>query len=107
MYYVADQGILVHNQCEAKPGSPALKGDPYSPAEVSRRQSELRRKFGIEPDPDVPIPDQPPGRNIKSTHSADNTDAMGLVKEMWAQWKNIQGGQRVALVCPKNHNSHS
>jgi hypothetical protein len=50
--------------------SPALDGSPYSPRSVSQRQSQLRRQLGVEPDPGVPIPDQGPGRNIKSTHSA-------------------------------------
>ncbi len=51
----------------AKPGSPALDGDPYSPGEVSKRQSETRRELGTgNNDPDSPIPDQGPGRNIKS-----------------------------------------
>lgn len=52
-------------------GRPALKGDPYSPGEVSKRQSETRRQLDTgNIDPDSPIPDQSPGRNIKGAHSA-------------------------------------
>jgi hypothetical protein len=55
------------NRPEAKPGSPALDGDPYSPEEVSRRQSETRRQLETgNNDPDSPLPDQGPGKNIKS-----------------------------------------
>jgi hypothetical protein len=45
--------------------SPALEGSPYSPREVSLRQSELRRQLGTgNLDPDSPIPDQGPGENL-------------------------------------------
>jgi len=45
--------------------SPALKGSPYSPGEVDRRRSELRRQLGTgTSDPDSPIPDQRPGENL-------------------------------------------
>lgn len=59
---------------ETKPGAPALKGDPYSPGEVSKRQSKLRKDLGLNPDPKTPIPEQSPGRNLKGTHSADTTE---------------------------------
>ena len=52
------------------PASPAVDGSPYSPREVNKRQSELRRQLGVEPDPNVPIPTQPPGHNLKSKHGA-------------------------------------
>ncbi len=48
-------------------GRPALKGDPYSPSEVSKRQSQTRQDLGMDNlDPETPIPDQKSGRNIKS-----------------------------------------
>jgi hypothetical protein len=51
---------------ELPPGaSPALDGSPYSPREVSLRQSEWRRQLGTgNLDPDSPIPDQGPGENL-------------------------------------------
>jgi|GEM_PF-697100 len=53
-YFVGKQKVLVHN-CSPKPGSPALKRDPFSPGEVSKRQSETRADFGLNKDPDTPI----------------------------------------------------
>lgn len=53
-YFVGEKRVLVHN-CGPKPGSPALKGDPFSPGEVSKRQSETRGALGINKDPDTPI----------------------------------------------------
>jgi hypothetical protein len=50
---------------DAEGASPALKDNPYSPREVSRRQSQTRRERGLDPDPDTPIPDEPPGKNLK------------------------------------------
>jgi RHS repeat-associated protein len=45
--------------------APALAGDPYSPAEVDRRRSELRGQLGAPSlDPDSPIPDQGSGRDM-------------------------------------------
>jgi len=47
------------------PASPAVDGSPYSPREVSRRQSELRRRLETgNLDPDSPIPTQEPGRDL-------------------------------------------
>ena len=52
--------------------SPALTNNPYSPGEVSKRQSGLREKLGLNKDPDTQIPDQSPGKNIKDgVHSSD------------------------------------
>ena len=49
----ADDAVWVHN-CPSP--SPALKGDPYSPAEVNKRQSDLRRELGTgNNNPDSPI----------------------------------------------------
>ncbi|MEW6738261.1 MAG: RHS repeat-associated core domain-containing protein, partial [Acidobacteriota bacterium] len=63
---------------QTKEGSPALENNPYSPKEVSKRQSETRRKLGTgNEDPDSPIPDQNPGHNIKGSHSADTTPHHG------------------------------
>lgn len=45
-------------------GRPALRDDPYSPANVNRRQSETRDNMGLNRDPDTPIPDQRPGRDM-------------------------------------------
>jgi RHS repeat-associated protein len=56
-----------------RPGAPAAPGDPYSPREVSKRQSETRRRLGVEPDPDVPIPDQGPGHNLGGHPSKEGT----------------------------------
>ena len=43
---------------KAAKASPALKGNPYSPIEVNKRQSEWRRKLNTgNNDPDSPIPD--------------------------------------------------
>ena len=53
-YFVGETRVLVHN-CTPKPGSPALKGDPFSPGEVSKRQSETRGALGMNKDPDTPI----------------------------------------------------
>lgn len=60
--------LFFSTEGEAKPkhngepgASPALPDNPWSPEEVSRRQSELRRRLGLNADPDTPIPDQPPG----------------------------------------------
>ncbi len=30
-----------------------------------KRVTQTRRDLGVEADPDIPIPDQPPGKNIK------------------------------------------
>ena len=52
--------------------APALKGNPYSPQEVDKRRSDRRREMGTgNLDPNSPIPDQKPGKNIKGTHQAD------------------------------------
>lgn len=51
--------------------SPALKGDPWHPAEVDRRRSEWRRTEGSNPDPDEPIPDRGPGSD-QGGHQARN-----------------------------------
>jgi RHS repeat-associated protein len=65
---------IAYNQgSDTRQGSPALKDDPYSPSEVNKRQSQLREDLGLNKDPDTPIPDQPPGKNLKSTHKADTT----------------------------------
>jgi RHS repeat-associated protein len=54
---------------------PALPDDPYSPEKVSKRQSDLRRDLGMKnTDPDIKIPDQGSGGNIKGNHSADPTE---------------------------------
>ena len=46
-------------------GAPALPEDPYSPESVAKRQSEWRRQLGAPSnDPDSPIPDQGPGRDL-------------------------------------------
>jgi RHS repeat-associated protein len=59
-------------------GNPALKKDPYSPGEVSKRQSETRRQLDTgNRDPDSSIPDQGPGRNIKGSHEAKKIEAHG------------------------------
>jgi hypothetical protein len=55
-------------------GNPFLPDDPYSPESVSRRQSQTRDQMGLPKDPDAPIPDQPPGHNLKSSHQADSTE---------------------------------
>jgi len=61
------------NKSEPRPGAPALPGDPYSPEEVSKRQTENRRGEGAKNlDPDSPIPDRGPGENIKGSHDAKN-----------------------------------
>jgi hypothetical protein len=86
-FFVSGSGVLSHNEnpCagpNGKPlpnskggeGNPFLPDDPYSPESVSRRQSELRDQMGLSKDPDSPIPDQPPGRNLKSSHQADSTE---------------------------------
>lgn len=74
-YYVSRLGVLVHNQCRG--GSPAVDGDPYSPREVSKRQSQTRRDLGMDNvDPDAPIPDQGPGENI-GKHPADTRPGHG------------------------------
>jgi RHS repeat-associated protein len=45
--------------------APALPGDPYSPAEVDRRRSQLRDQLGAPSnDPDSRIPDQGPGKDM-------------------------------------------
>jgi RHS repeat-associated protein len=63
---------------ESRPGCPALPDDPYSPKSVNKRQTGTRRELGIEPiDPNTEIPDQPPGRNLKGSHSADPTEHHG------------------------------
>lgn len=54
---------------------PALKDSPYSPQNVSKRQSQTRRDMGLNADPDTPIPAQGPGGNIKSTHSSAGKQA--------------------------------
>lgn len=51
--------------------APGLKGNPWHPGEVSKRQSEWRRTEGSNPDPDEPIPDRPPGSD-QGGHSARN-----------------------------------
>lgn len=52
--------------------SPALEDSPYSPKNVSRRQSKTREDLGLNKDPKSPIPDQSHGRNVKSTHKSDH-----------------------------------
>jgi RHS repeat-associated protein len=55
--------------------APALKGNPYSPQEVDKRRSDRRREMGTgNLDPNSPIPDQKPGKNIKGTHQADKKE---------------------------------
>jgi len=45
--------------------APFLPGDPYSPESVDGRRSELRDQLGTgNLDPDSPIPDQGPGRDL-------------------------------------------
>jgi RHS repeat-associated protein len=45
--------------------APALPGDPYSPDEVDRRRSQTRDQLGAPSrDPDSPIPDQGPGKDM-------------------------------------------
>jgi len=60
-YFVVVDGLatLVHNE-----PSPFLPDDPFSPENVSRRQSETRRALGLNPDPDTYIPDQGPGHDM-------------------------------------------
>ena len=79
-YAVTEDLLWVHNSCgetgenipETRRGSPALKGDPYSPGEVNKCQSQTRREMGVNPDPDTPLPDQGPGKSIKDgVHSSD------------------------------------
>ena len=70
-YLAGNQWVRVHN-CKAAPGVP---GNPYSPQEVSHRQSELRRQLQVNPDPKTPIPDQGPGANIKGAHSSPGKEA--------------------------------
>lgn len=51
--------------CFYRTPAPFLPDDPYSPEEASRRQSEWRRQLGAPSlDPDSPIPDQGPGRDM-------------------------------------------
>lgn len=83
-YVVAGQApVLVHNADELPPNepfvapegyspSPFISTDPFSPENVARRQSDLRRQLGTgNNDPDSEIPDQPgAGSNIKGSHSA-------------------------------------
>ena len=50
-YFVGQQQVWVHNQCECKissnsAGSPALKNDPYHPEAVKRRQEDARKLYG-------------------------------------------------------------
>lgn len=72
---MSDLGIWVHNNGLCDWSHPTRS--PYSPENVSRRQSDLRQRLGLNPDPDFPIPDQPPGRNIKSAYRADTTEWHG------------------------------
>jgi hypothetical protein len=57
--------------------SPFLPNDPYSPESVSKRQSETRRELETgNNDPDSPIPDQGPGKNIKDgVHTSEGKEA--------------------------------
>jgi RHS repeat-associated protein len=59
---------------ERPPASPALPDSPFSPREVNKRQSELRRQLetGCE-DPDSPIPDQRPGRDVGGHEAKEGT----------------------------------
>lgn len=71
MFTLFNTSTNIYNQTM---GSPALKGDPYSPSEVNRRQSQTRRDLKTgNLDPESDIPDQPPGQNIKGVHKADTT----------------------------------
>lgn len=53
-YFIGEQRVLVHHR-KPKSGSLALKGDPFSPGEVSKWQSETRGAFGMNKDPKTPI----------------------------------------------------
>jgi len=82
-----DSLVLSHNMCrtggapnrtghaefpDRPPASPAVDGSPYSPREVSKRQSELRRELDTgNLDPDSPIPTQGPGRDL-GAHTSTN-----------------------------------
>lgn len=56
--------------------SPALEGSPYSPGEVSKRQSQTRRERGLDPDPKTEIPDSGAGKSSKGSKRCkkDNKD---------------------------------
>lgn len=54
--------------------APFLPDDPYSPEETSKRQSETRRQEGAASvDPDSPIPDRGPGRDIGGHPAREGT----------------------------------
>jgi RHS repeat-associated protein len=57
--------------------SPALQDSPYSPRSVDQRRSALRRELELKNiDPDSPIPDQPPGENLKDgVHRSEGKQA--------------------------------
>jgi uncharacterized protein RhaS with RHS repeats len=55
----------MHNDCGMVQASksPALPSSPYSPESVAERQKATRQGLGLNPNPALPIPDQPgPGR---------------------------------------------
>jgi RHS repeat-associated protein len=55
-------------------GRPFLPGDPYSPEEVGRRQSGTRAQEGARSlDPDSPIPNRGPGRDMGGHDSRGRT----------------------------------
>lgn len=85
-YYVTQFDVLVHNCGDKKvfdrgdnnrtPASPAIGESPYSPKNVSKRQTELREQLGLNKDPNTKIPDQSPGKNLKGgVHTSDGKSA--------------------------------
>lgn len=66
--------VLVHNQDVYTPGGkPGVPGDAYEPTSVDKRRSELRRRLGLNADPDTPIPDQRPGRDMGGHPAKDKS----------------------------------
>lgn len=68
---------------------------PYSPEEVSRRQSETRRQLGLEPDPNVEIPDEGASGTIKRADQRDHHQTgernVGTVEEHSRKAKGSHG----------------
>lgn len=82
---------------EREGASPALDDNSFSPREVSKRQSQTRRDLGVEPDPDVAIPDQSPGRNIKQgVHTSEGKNRHSTGE------RNVASGEEHSRVAKGN-----